>query len=64
MLIGLILVAVGIIALLGALGFITGSVWSYAWPVILIVIGIAFLMGRGRRGCCCGGRSGKDEDKE
>jgi len=59
MLIGLVLIAVGIIALLVKLGVLTGSVWSYTWPVILIILGLAFLWGRRswharswRRWCC------------
>ena len=59
MLFGLILVAVGIIALLVALGVLSGSVWSYTWPAVLIIIGVYFVFGRRfwrhpRRwfGCC------------
>ena len=64
MFIGLILVAVGIIALLGALGIITGSYWSYFWPILLIIIGLAFLFGRGRRGGCWGWGRREDEEKK
>ena len=49
MFIGLVLVAVGIIALLVKLGVLTGSIWSYAWPIILIVLGLGFLFGWRRR---------------
>jgi hypothetical protein len=59
---GLILVAIGIIALLIKLDVLTGSIWSYVWPAILIVLGLSFLFGRAFRrrpwrpwhwfGCC------------
>jgi len=40
--IGLILVAIGVIALLMRLGVISGAMWGYIWPVILIIIGLWF----------------------
>ena len=43
MIVGLILIAVGIIALLSRLGILGDSVWSYTWPVILIILGLSFL---------------------
>ena len=43
MVIGLTLIAVGIIALLSKLGILSSSVWSYTWPVILIILGLSFL---------------------
>ncbi len=43
MFISLTLIAIGVIALLIKLGVISGSVWGYAWPVILIILGISFL---------------------
>jgi len=49
MVIGLIIIAVGVIALLVNLGVLSGSVWEYAWPAILIIIGLSFLLGRFRR---------------
>jgi hypothetical protein len=56
---GLILVAIGVIALLVKLDVLSGSIWSYTWPVILILLGLSFLFGRFRRrghsrwfGCC------------
>ena len=56
-----ILIAVGLIALAQRLGFISGSIWSYTWPVVLILLGLSMLRGwRARRrghgaggwGCC------------
>ena len=47
--IGFILLAIGVIALLVKLGVLTGSVWGYTWPVILIVLGLSFLWGRRSR---------------
>ena len=49
MFIGLVLVAIGIIALLVKLGILTGSIWGYAWPIILIILGLVFLFGWRRR---------------
>jgi len=55
MVIGLILVAVGIIALLSKLDIIGDSVWSYTWPTILIILGVWFLTRRWlRRSWWCG----------
>jgi uncharacterized membrane protein HdeD (DUF308 family) len=65
MFIGLALLAVGIIALLVELGVITGSIWSYFWPVLLIILGLVFLFRRfWRRGCCGPWRSLREEDKK
>ncbi len=57
MFIGLVLIAIGIIALLIKLGLLAGSIWSYFWPIILIILGLVFIFGRGHRhgfwrGCC------------
>ena len=49
MVIGLILVAVGVIALLVQLDVLPGTVWSYTWPAILIILGLWFILGRFRR---------------
>jgi hypothetical protein len=43
---GLILLAIGIIALLVKLNVLSGSVWSYTWPTVLIIIGLYFVLGR------------------
>jgi hypothetical protein len=58
MIFGLIIIAVGVIALLIKLDVLSGSVWNYAWPVILIILGLSFIFGRMFRrrrwwfGCC------------
>jgi hypothetical protein len=44
--VGLILVGVGTIALLIKLEVLSGSLWSYTWPAILIILGLSFLLGR------------------
>jgi hypothetical protein len=49
MVIGLVIIAVGVIALLVNAGVLSGSVWEYAWPAILIIIGLSFVFGRFRR---------------
>jgi hypothetical protein len=49
MVFGLILIAVGIIALLVKLDVLTGSVWDYVWPSVLVIIGLSFFLGRFHR---------------
>ncbi len=70
MLVGVILIAVGAIAIAQRLGIISGSVWSYTWPLILIILGLSVLWGRhaGRRrhgawGWCGPCFPHKEEDK-
>lgn len=46
---GLVLIAVGVLALLIVTGVLTGSAWSYIWPIILILLGLSILVGRGHR---------------
>ena len=46
MFIGLILIAVGVFALLVNLDVLSGSLWSYVWPSIIIALGLSFLWGR------------------
>ena len=49
MVFGLILIAVGVIALLEKLNVINGNVWNYTLPVILLIIGLSMVFGRFRR---------------
>ena len=49
MVFGLILVAVGIIAILVKTDVLSGSIWDYAWPTALVIIGLSFILGRLRR---------------
>ena len=49
MVFGAIILAVGIIALLVKSNVLSGSVWDYTWPVILVIIGLSFILGRFRR---------------
>ena len=46
----LILIVTGIVFLLKNLGYISGTVWSIIWPVILIVIGLGILLKRKGQG--------------
>jgi hypothetical protein len=55
MVFGLIIIAVGVIALLVKQGVLDGSIWDYAWPAILIIIGLSFILGRFRRRWWWGG---------
>ncbi len=43
---GLIILAIGIIALLVKLDVLSGSIWSYTWPAVLIILGLYFIFGR------------------
>ncbi len=49
MIFGVILVAIGIIFLLQNLNIITGDAWKIIWPIVVILIGIGFVLGRRRR---------------
>lgn len=43
-LLGLILIAVGIIMLLQALGYLGESFWKYFWPTVLVVLGVKIVL--------------------
>ena len=43
---GIALVTVGAFFLLNALGIIPGGLWGYAWPIVLIIIGLAIILPR------------------
>lgn len=47
---GLALIIVGVIFLLEKMGIVTGAVWGYVWPCLLIALGLAIVLGRR----CCG----------
>jgi hypothetical protein len=49
MVFGLIIIAVGVIALLVKTGALDGSIWDYTWPAVLVIIGLSFVLGRFRR---------------
>jgi hypothetical protein len=49
MVIGAILLAVGIIAILVKSGAVSGSIWDYTWPAVLIILGLSFVLSRFRR---------------
>jgi hypothetical protein len=73
MFVGLILIVIGVVALLVKLGVVTGSVWSYTWPILLILLGLSWflrwpLLFRRRRSvwgpwCWYWGREEKEEDQ-
>ncbi len=46
MVFGFIIIAVGVIALLVKMDVLSGSVWEYTWPTILVIIGLSFVLGR------------------
>ena len=65
MILGLVLIFIGLIALAIKMGLLPGSIWSNLWPVVLIIVGLAFLVRRGRRGSwCCGSWRARPGDKE
>ncbi len=45
---GLALVIVGIIFLLEKLGIISGSIWGYVWPSLVILLGLFMVLGKRR----------------
>ena len=49
MFIGVLLLAMGILAILEKTGVIHGSFWDYIWPVALIALGIDFLSKHSRK---------------
>ena len=72
MFIGLVLLVVGLVALAVRLGWVQGGIWGWVWPLLLILLGLAwFLRGvlPGRRRhwggpwCCWGHGPGEEEDR-
>lgn len=57
--VGIIILGVGVIFLLSNWGIIPSM--HYTWPLILIVVGLAFLFGAGRKHKCSSQQSPKDE---
>ncbi len=49
MFVGIVLVAIGGVALAIKLGLIQGSVWGFIWPILLIALGLAILWPGKRR---------------
>ncbi len=56
---GLALVIVGVIFLLEKFGIVSGSIWGYVWPSLIILLGLFMVLGKRRwkKGwhwhCCC-----------
>lgn len=57
--VGIIILGVGVIFLLSNWGIIPSM--HYTWPLILIVVGLAFLFGAGRKHKVSSQQSPKDE---
>jgi|GEM_PF-1762057 len=53
MLFGVIFLAIGVALLLEGLGILTGSVWTFFWAVLFILVGIKMTTGHGRGKCMC-----------
>jgi len=55
---GIIILAIGLVLILNALGIVTGSFWTLFWGILFLAIGIRLLVGRKK--CfwcdwsCCG----------
>jgi len=47
---GIFITCLGILYLLRSLDIIYGSVWNWAWPVLLICIGLGLIL---KPGTCC-----------
>jgi hypothetical protein len=47
--IGFFLICVGILVILGNMGFIRGDIWQYIWPLFLILLGASMILKRVRR---------------
>lgn len=46
---GLVLIGIGGIFLLENMGVITGDVWKYIWPILIIILGLSILFKPWRR---------------
>ncbi len=66
MVFGAIIIAVGVIALLVKTSVLSGSIWDYTWPVVLVIIGLSFILSRfrRRRWWWWGGPPWDDRDKD
>ncbi|MBT3413024.1 MAG: hypothetical protein HOJ15_00150 [Candidatus Jacksonbacteria bacterium] len=40
---GWIIVTIGIVFLLQALGIVPSSIWSYVWPILVIIAGVQII---------------------
>ena len=45
---GLALIIIGIIFLLEKFGIISGSIWGYVWPSLIILLGLFMVLGKRR----------------
>ncbi|MDP2719260.1 MAG: DUF5668 domain-containing protein [Dehalococcoidia bacterium] len=64
MIFGLALIIVGLVALGVKAGIIEGDVWSYVWPLLVILIGVRIVFFRKKRGMwCCGPFSWRDREE-
>lgn len=46
MFLGLVVFVVGVVFLLQNLGYISGSVWGFVWPIIIIAVGLSMILNR------------------
>ncbi len=48
MMFALVIIVFGCVALAVKLGLISGSIWGFTWPIVLIVIGLSLIQRRRR----------------
>ena len=44
MIFGVVVVVIGVLLLLQNLGLITGAMWSFVWPCLIIAVGVNIMM--------------------
>ena len=44
------LIIIGFLLILEKLGIITGDVWGWIWPILILVLGVSLLM---KKNVCC-----------
>ncbi len=49
MFIGLVLLILGLLLLLNQLGYISGDIWDYFWPLALMALGLSFIFEHRRK---------------
>ncbi|MFH1597751.1 MAG: DUF5668 domain-containing protein [Patescibacteria group bacterium] len=45
----LAIIVIGVILLLENIGIITGNIWEWVWPALIIILGLSMLLRRKRR---------------
>lgn len=63
--VGVVLIVVGFIFLLQSLGFVTGDVWNFVWPAIIVMLGVFIIINKRKEDdkCCKEDEAKKSEKK-